>query len=167
VSKSGKLSEPGDSGIVSLRGVEWPLPLVGGPHTDGERPSCAWISRALYHRQLMSLLCGMCRAYRFGNRRLPNSFVGEPAPARPVPAWLAAPLPSPLPNGYLKPDPAGGSIGELEPEAFADRFCWAEFSWPRPSRFILKSGRAVGAIMDYMEESCVKGVWVWVTVQQP
>lgn len=30
-SKSGKLSLPGDSGIVSRSGVEWPLPVVGGP----------------------------------------------------------------------------------------------------------------------------------------
>lgn len=39
-SKSGKLSLLGDSGIVSLRGVEWPLPVVGGPQICGERPSC-------------------------------------------------------------------------------------------------------------------------------
>ena len=32
-SKSGKLSLPGDSGIVSRNGVEWPLPVVGGPQT--------------------------------------------------------------------------------------------------------------------------------------
>lgn len=43
--KSGKLSPFGDSGMVSRSGVE--LPLVGGPHTWGARPSCAWISRAL------------------------------------------------------------------------------------------------------------------------
>lgn len=43
--KSGKLSPFGDSGIVSRRGVE--LPLVGGPHICGVRPSWAWISRAL------------------------------------------------------------------------------------------------------------------------
>lgn len=30
-SKSGKLSLPGDSGMVSRSGVEWPLPVVGGP----------------------------------------------------------------------------------------------------------------------------------------
>ena len=30
-SKSGKLSLPGDSGIVSRSGVECPLPVVGGP----------------------------------------------------------------------------------------------------------------------------------------
>jgi hypothetical protein len=38
-SKSGKLSLPGDSGIVSRSGVEWPLPVVGGPHSCGDRPS--------------------------------------------------------------------------------------------------------------------------------
>lgn len=38
-SKSGKLSLPGDSGMVSRRGVEWPLPVVGGPQIDGEMPS--------------------------------------------------------------------------------------------------------------------------------
>jgi len=53
-SKSGKLSDPGDSGIVSLSGVECPLPVVGGPHTEGEIPSCAWISRALPECQRMS-----------------------------------------------------------------------------------------------------------------
>jgi hypothetical protein len=40
-SKSGKLSLLGDSGIISRRGVEWPLPVVGGPHKDGETPSWA------------------------------------------------------------------------------------------------------------------------------
>ena len=35
--KSGKLSPLGDSGIVSRSGVE--LPLVGGPHICGARPS--------------------------------------------------------------------------------------------------------------------------------
>lgn len=47
--KSGKLrlSLLGDSGIVSRNGVE--LPLVGGPHICGFKPSCAWISRALWH----------------------------------------------------------------------------------------------------------------------
>ena len=49
-SKSGKLSLPGDSGMVSRSGVEWPLPVVGGPHNCGVRPSCAWISRALTNR---------------------------------------------------------------------------------------------------------------------
>jgi len=45
--KSGKLrfSLLGDSGMVSRNGVE--LPLVGGPHICGFKPSCAWISRAL------------------------------------------------------------------------------------------------------------------------
>lgn len=38
-SKSGKLSLPGDSGMVSRRGVEWPLPVVGGPQICGDRPS--------------------------------------------------------------------------------------------------------------------------------
>lgn len=38
-SKSGKLSLPGDSGIVSRSGVECPLPVVGGPQIWGERPS--------------------------------------------------------------------------------------------------------------------------------
>lgn len=47
-SKSGKLSLPGDSGMVSRNGVEWPLPVVGGPHICGDSPSCAWISRALH-----------------------------------------------------------------------------------------------------------------------
>jgi hypothetical protein len=37
--KSGKLSALGDSGMVSRNGVE--LPLVGGPHICGVRPSCA------------------------------------------------------------------------------------------------------------------------------
>jgi hypothetical protein len=37
--KSGKLSALGDSGIVSRNGVE--LPLVGGPHICGVKPSCA------------------------------------------------------------------------------------------------------------------------------
>lgn len=50
-SKSGKLSLPGDSGIVSRNGVECPLPVVGGPHICGECPSCACISRALRHNQ--------------------------------------------------------------------------------------------------------------------
>lgn len=48
-SKSGKLSLPGDSGMVSRSGVECPLPVVGGPQICGESPSCAWISRALPH----------------------------------------------------------------------------------------------------------------------
>lgn len=39
-SKSGKLSLPGDSGMVSRRGVEWPLPDVGGPQICGVKPSC-------------------------------------------------------------------------------------------------------------------------------
>lgn len=39
-SKSGKLSLPGDSGMVSRSGVECPLPVVGGPQGWGERPSC-------------------------------------------------------------------------------------------------------------------------------
>jgi hypothetical protein len=43
--KSGNPSV-GDSGMFSRRGVE--LPLVGGPHTLTGRPSCAWISRALW-----------------------------------------------------------------------------------------------------------------------
>lgn len=38
-SKSGKLSLLGDSGIVSRRGVECPLPVEGGPQTCGVRPS--------------------------------------------------------------------------------------------------------------------------------
>lgn len=59
-------------------------------------------------------------AYRFGNRRLPNSFEGDPAPALPEPAWVAPP-PTPLPKGYRIPDPAGGSSGELVAEAFAER----------------------------------------------
>lgn len=46
-SKSGKLSLLGDSGIVSRRGVEWPLPEVGGPQICGVSPSCCCISRAL------------------------------------------------------------------------------------------------------------------------
>jgi hypothetical protein len=37
--KSGKLSPFGDSGIVSRKGVEFPL--VGGPHICGVSPSCA------------------------------------------------------------------------------------------------------------------------------
>lgn len=37
--KSGKLSPLGDSGMVSRNGVE--LPLVGGPHICGVKPSCA------------------------------------------------------------------------------------------------------------------------------
>lgn len=52
-SKSGKLSLPGDSGIVSRSGVECPLPVVGGPQICGERPSCCWISRALYQVSFM------------------------------------------------------------------------------------------------------------------
>lgn len=43
--KSGKLSPLGDSGMVSRNGVE--LPLVGGPHICGVKPSWACISRAL------------------------------------------------------------------------------------------------------------------------
>ena len=44
--KSGKPSWLGDSGIVSLNGVD--PPLAGGPQSSGAlRPSCAWISRAL------------------------------------------------------------------------------------------------------------------------
>lgn len=49
-SKSGKLSLPGDSGMVSRNGVECPLPVVGGPQIEGDTPSCAWISRALMVR---------------------------------------------------------------------------------------------------------------------
>ena len=40
-SKSGKLSLPGDSGMVSRSGVECPLPVVGGPQSCGDSPSCA------------------------------------------------------------------------------------------------------------------------------
>ena len=43
--KSGNPSWLGDSGIVSLKGVE--PPLAGGPQRFGVRPSCACISRAL------------------------------------------------------------------------------------------------------------------------
>ena len=39
VMKSGNPSWVGDSGIVSLRGVE--PPLAGGPHSDGVKPSWA------------------------------------------------------------------------------------------------------------------------------
>ena len=46
-SKSGKLSLPGDSGIISRSGVEWPLPAGGGPQMDGDTPSWACISLAL------------------------------------------------------------------------------------------------------------------------
>jgi len=44
--KSGKPSV-GDSGMFSRSGVE--LPLVGGPQGFGTTPSCACISRALFH----------------------------------------------------------------------------------------------------------------------
>lgn len=37
--KSGKSLLVGDSGIVSRRGVECPLPIGGGRHTRGLRPS--------------------------------------------------------------------------------------------------------------------------------
>ena len=46
------------------------------------------------------------------NRRLPYSFEGEPAPdllTKPI-AQAEAKL---LPSGYLKPEPEGGSLGEL------------------------------------------------------
>ena len=91
----------------------------------------------------------ICQTYLLGNSRLPKSFDGEPAPALPVPAWVI-PLPSPFPSGYRRPDPAGGSSGELVPEACAERLgLWFMFSWPSPSRLTLKSGRVEGAIMDY------------------
>ena len=48
--KSGKPSWLGDSGIVSLRGVD--PPLAGGPHT-GVSPSWACISRALIGGQVL------------------------------------------------------------------------------------------------------------------
>lgn len=57
--------------------------------------------------------------YRFGNNRLPYSFEGEPAPVLPLPTCEPV-APMPLPNGYLKPEPAGGSIGELAAEPLAD-----------------------------------------------
>ena len=43
--KSGNPSWLGDSGMVSLSGVE--PPLAGGPQRLGVNPSCACISRAL------------------------------------------------------------------------------------------------------------------------
>ena len=91
----------------------------------------------------------MIRPYLLGNSRLPKSFEGEPAPALPVPAW-ATTLPKPFPSGYLRPDPAGGSSGELAADTCAERLgleVW--FSWPNPSRLTLKSGRGEGAITDY------------------
>lgn len=71
-------------------------------------------------------------AYLFGNSRLPNSFEGEPAPALPGPAW-PLPLLKPLPNGYLRPEPAGASIGLLVAEVLAER-AWFTFNDPRPAR---------------------------------
>lgn len=54
VPRSGKVSSPGDSGIVSLRGVERPL-AVGGPHKDRPDPSdCN--SRALSSAFISSLI---------------------------------------------------------------------------------------------------------------
>lgn len=120
-SKSGKLSLPGDSGMISRRGVEWPLPAGGGPHSEGEMPSCAWISRALQQFQVrvyISFSRAKDHTYRFGNNRLPNSFEGDPAPALPEPSWEPAD-PRPLPRGYLEPEPAG-SMGELVAEPLAD-----------------------------------------------
>jgi len=41
-------------------------------------------------------------------------------------------------------------MGELAAEPLAERVGPGDMlMWPRPSRFILKSGREVGAIMDY------------------
>jgi hypothetical protein len=67
--KSGKLSALGDSGMVSRRGVE--LPLVGGPHICGVRPSCAWISRALSGNVSQNHALFQSVTYRLENSRLP------------------------------------------------------------------------------------------------
>ena len=68
--------------------------------------------------------------------------LGEPAPALPGPAWLLPLPPRPLPNGYLRPVPAGASIGLLVAEVFADRVVVAAAACamvrePRPSRLSL------------------------------
>lgn len=133
-SKSGKLSLPGDSGIVSRSGVECPLPVVGGPQICGDNPSCCCISRALARVSFVPIPLALHSSvtYRLGNKRLPYSLDGEPAPARPVPDWLLL-LPRPLPNGYRVPDPAGGSIGELACDVFAERV-WPMLMGGRPSR---------------------------------
>lgn len=105
--KSGKPSWLGDSGMVSRKGVE--PPLAGGPHMLGVRPSCAWISRAL-----------------FEYNRPPSSCDGEPAPNR---ALLAALIPFTglgFPNGDRTALPAGASIGEVVAVEEPDRGWEAE-----------------------------------------
>ena len=78
--KSGKPSWLGDSGMVSLRGVD--PPLAGGPHTPPGvvKPSCAWISRALgafqaqQHRDRQSRAWKLeCETNRFENNLPPIS----------------------------------------------------------------------------------------------
>lgn len=73
--------------------------------------------------------------YRFGKRRLPYSFDGEPAPALPPAPW-AVPFTRPFPRGYLMPDPAGGSDGEFAVEVFVERG-WVMLSPPSPSKLRL------------------------------
>jgi hypothetical protein len=74
-------------------------------------------------------------SHLFGNSRLPNSFDGDPAPALPGPACAVLP-PRLLPNGYLRPVPAGASMGLFVADVLAERAC-VMFSEPRPSRLSL------------------------------
>jgi hypothetical protein len=118
--KSGKLSALGDSGMVSRNGVE--LPLVGGPHICGVRPSCAWISRALSRN--VSQTRGMFQGAtnRLENSRLPYSCDGEPAPS------LAAGTGFDVFGGKRTEPPFDGSTGDVlpveEPECGAGGVNW-------------------------------------------
>lgn len=96
-----------------------------------------------------SILCQgiwvWCFSYLLLNSRLPYSLEGEPAPVLfrpmlPVPARL-------LPKGYLSPEPAGASMGELAAVELAERG-WPKFICGRLSRLILCSGR-LEDILDY------------------
>lgn len=99
-------------------------------------PSWAWISRALNSVSCIAVYRGnLAPAYRFGKSRLPYSFDGDPAPALPEPSWEPDD-PRLFPRGYLKPDPAGGSMGELVAEPLADRVP-PMLSCGRPSRLSL------------------------------
>lgn len=122
--KSGKLSALGDSGMVSRNGVE--LPLVGGPHICGVKPSCAWISRALSLKVSEYTWLFQRATNRLENRRPPYSCDGEPAPS----LVLAAALPrgfEVVPENRREPL-LGGSTGDVLPVEGPECDGWAD-SW--------------------------------------
>ena len=122
--KSGKLSALGDSGIVSRRGVE--LPLVGGPHMGGVKPSCAWISRALALNFSQQDDVFQRVTYRFEYSRPPYSCDGDPAPS--LAPWAAEASGFDVFPGKRRAPLLGGSTGEVVPVDEPEWGAW-EASW--------------------------------------